>query len=166
VCRLACLAVFISWCELEYGVAVCLGDEILYRGVLGRLEIPPGGWGDADVSLEDGRCFLGSDLPDGVLAGVTAAGQGHLSGRAGVVHPGHRPVGGDQPASPVVLDWDHGVGARLSGLRLTTATGCGTPLSGQACPESARPTSAPRATQILSEPGGVRLVAEQAWIRS
>jgi hypothetical protein len=58
------------------------------------------------------------------------------------------------------------VTAWLSGLRLTTATGCGTPRSGQACPESARPTSAPRATQILSEPGGVRLVAEQAWIRS
>src|SRR5690242_5390869 len=104
VCRLACLAVLIDWCELEYGVAACLGDEILHRGVLGRQEIPSGGCGDADVSLEDGPGLVGRDLPDGVFTGVTAAGQGHPPGRASVVHPGHRPVGGDQPAPSVVLD--------------------------------------------------------------
>ena len=93
-----------------------LSDEILYRGVLGRQEIPSGGCGDADVSLEDRPGLLGGDLPDGVFAGVLSAGQAHLPRRASVVHPGHRPVGGDQPASPVVLDWDHGVGARPAGL--------------------------------------------------
>ena len=31
VCRLASLAVLTDWCELENGVAVCLGDEIFYR---------------------------------------------------------------------------------------------------------------------------------------
>lgn len=108
--------IFIDWCELEYGVAVCLGDEILHGRVLGRQEIPSGGCGGADVSLEDGAGLFGSYLADGVFAGVTPAGQGHLSGRAGVAHPGHRAVGGHQPASPVVLDWDYGVGARLAGL--------------------------------------------------
>ena len=85
MCRLASLAIFINWCEFEDRVAVGLGDEILYRGVLGRQEVPSGGCGDADVSLEDGAGLFGSNLPDGVLTGVTPAGQGHPSGRASVV---------------------------------------------------------------------------------
>jgi Patatin-like phospholipase len=116
VCGRRSLAIFIDWRELEDGVAVGLGDEILHRRVLGRQEIPPGGCGDADVSLEDGAGLFGCNLSDGVFTGVTPAGQGHPPGRAGVVHPGHGAVGGDQPASPVVFDWDYGVGARLAGL--------------------------------------------------
>ena len=60
VCRLASLAIFIYWCEFEDRVAVGLGDEILYRGVLGRQEIPSGGCGDADVSLEIGPACSGA----------------------------------------------------------------------------------------------------------
>src|SRR5262249_2686403 len=47
-------AVLTGWYELEHRVAVRLGDEVLHRGVLGRLEVRPRGRGDADVSLEDG----------------------------------------------------------------------------------------------------------------
>jgi hypothetical protein len=116
VCGLGGLAILIDWRELEYGVAVCLGDEVFHGRVLGRQEIPSGGCGDADVSLEDRPGLCGSNLPDGVFTGVTPAGQGHPPGRSGVVHPGHGAVGGDQPPSPVALDWDHGVGTRLAGL--------------------------------------------------
>jgi hypothetical protein len=115
-CRLASLAVLIDWCELEYRVAVCLGDEILHWRVLGRQEIPSGGGGDAGVLLEDGPGLFGSNLADGVFMGVAPAGQGHPPGRTSVVYPGHRAIGGDQPASPVVRHWDHGVGARSAGL--------------------------------------------------
>ena len=59
------------------------------------------------------------------------------------------PRGGDADGGGV----QDNVTVWLSGLRPTRATGCGTPVSGQACPESARPTSAP---------GGLRLVPEQA----
>jgi hypothetical protein len=45
------LAILTGWYELEHGVAAGLGDEILYRGVLGCLEVRPRGRGDADVSL-------------------------------------------------------------------------------------------------------------------
>jgi hypothetical protein len=37
--------------ELEHRVAVRLGHEVLYRGVLVRLEVRSGGRGDADVAL-------------------------------------------------------------------------------------------------------------------
>jgi hypothetical protein len=50
----AAVAILIGWCGLEDGVAVRLGGEVLYRGVLGCLEVRSGGRGDADVPLEDG----------------------------------------------------------------------------------------------------------------
>ena len=49
--------------EFEDRVAVGLGDEILHRGVLGRQEIPSGGCGDADVSLEDGGGLVREQPP-------------------------------------------------------------------------------------------------------
>ena len=98
------LAILTGWHELEHGVAVRLGDEILYPGVLGCLEVRPRGRGDADVSFEDGPSLAGGDFPDGVLTRVAPAGQAHSPGRAGVVHPGHGPVGRDQPSPPVALD--------------------------------------------------------------
>ena len=51
---LAALVTLTDRRELEHGVPVRLGDEVLHRGVLGRLEIPSRGKSDADVSLEDG----------------------------------------------------------------------------------------------------------------
>ena len=65
--------------------------------------------------LRTGPASSARDLPDGVVTRVAAAGQVHPPGRASVVYPGHRPVGGDQPAAPVVIHRDHGIGTRLAG---------------------------------------------------
>src|SRR5262249_4964835 len=63
-----------------------------------------------------GSGLVGGDLPDGVVTGVAPAGQGHPPRRAGGVDPGHRPVGGDQPAPPAALHRAHRGGARVAGL--------------------------------------------------
>ena len=59
-------------------MALRLGDEVLHRGVLARLEVWSGGWGEADVALEDGPGLVRSSLPDGIVTGVAAAGQATL----------------------------------------------------------------------------------------
>jgi hypothetical protein len=103
--------------EFEPRVAVGLGDESLHQGVHGGLEVRSGGRGDAQLVLEDGSGFLGRDPSNGVVAGVAAAAQGDPSGGAGVVHPRHRLVGGDQPLRAVVVDDGYRVGAGRPVLR-------------------------------------------------
>jgi hypothetical protein len=68
------LVIVTSRYELEHRVALCLGDEVLDRGVLARLEAWPRGWGEAEVSLEDRPGLVRSGLPDGIVTGVEAAG--------------------------------------------------------------------------------------------
>lgn len=79
--------------ELEHGVAVGLGDEVLHRGVLAGGEIGSGWRGEDDVAFEDGPGFCGGNLPDEVITRGESAPQGDCAGGAGVVHPGHRAVG-------------------------------------------------------------------------
>src|SRR5450631_1885702 len=89
--------------ELENRVLPRLGDEALHGVVLVCLEVLPGGRGDLDVLLEH-RPGLGSvHFPDGVVTCVGATSQPDLPGGAGVVHPRHRPVRGDQPTPSVML---------------------------------------------------------------
>src|SRR5215475_12582629 len=93
--------------ECEYRMAVRLGDEIPYRGVLARLEVGARGRGDTKVTLQDGPCLCGRELPDGVVAAVPAAAQPDLPGGARIEHPRHGAVGGDQPPLLAVYDKDH-----------------------------------------------------------
>jgi hypothetical protein len=78
-------------------------------------------YGRAEGARWTYRCRMGpglvrGDFPDEVGLCVAPAGQARLPGGAGVVYPGHGPVGGDQPAPPAVVHWDHGVGAWPAGL--------------------------------------------------
>src|SRR5450755_4445213 len=108
-------AILIGWQELEHGVAVRLGDKVLHRGVFACLEVRSRRRGDADVALEDGPGFFRWDLSDGVFTRVAPTGQADPPGGPGVADPGHGPVRCDQPPPAVVLDRDHGVGARPAG---------------------------------------------------
>jgi hypothetical protein len=65
----AAAAILTGRCELEDGVAGRLG-EVLYRGVLGCLEVRPRGASDADVLLEDGPGLVRADLPGGVVTAI------------------------------------------------------------------------------------------------
>src|SRR6516225_8109554 len=71
--RVAALLILTGWYEFEHGVAARLGNEILHRGVLARLEVRSRSTGDADVSLEDGPGLVRGDFPDGVVACVAPA---------------------------------------------------------------------------------------------
>src|SRR5262249_57552383 len=63
--------------ELEHRMAVRLSHEVLHRGVLARLEVRSRGWGEADVSLEDGPGLVRGDLSDGIVTGMATAGPAH-----------------------------------------------------------------------------------------
>src|SRR5262249_23469683 len=102
--------------EFESRGAGRLGDEILYRGVLARLEVGPRGRGDTNVTLHDGPCLCGRELPEGVVVPVTAAAQPDLPGGARIEHPRHGAVRGDQPPLLALHDKDHRGGARPAGL--------------------------------------------------
>ena len=102
--------------ECEHRMAVRLGDERRYRGVLARPEVGPRGRGDTEVALQDGPCLFGRELPEGVVAPVTAAAQPDLPGGTRIEHPRHGAVRGDQPPLLVVHDKDHRGGARPAGL--------------------------------------------------
>src|SRR6516162_1117453 len=102
--------------EFKYRMAVRLGHEIRYRGVLARLEVGPRGRGDTKVALQDGPCVCGRELPEGVVVPVTAAAQPDLPGGACIEHPGHGAVRGDQPPLLAVHDKNHRGGAQPAGL--------------------------------------------------
>jgi hypothetical protein len=65
VFTVAVLVILTSRYELEHGVAVRLGDEVLHRGVLVRLEVRSRSSGDADVAPEDGPGLVRGDLSAG-----------------------------------------------------------------------------------------------------
>src|SRR5436190_14855932 len=109
-------AVVIDRKEFEHRVTVGLGHEVLDRRVLVRIEVWPGGRGDGDVALEYRSGLRCRDLADGIVTPVPASGHVDSSGSAGVVHPGHRSVGRDQPAPPFVLDHGRRVRERPAGL--------------------------------------------------
>src|SRR5665647_821825 len=90
--------------ELENRVLPGLRDEALHRVVLVCLEVLPRGRGDLDVPLEHRPGLRPVHLPDGVVTFVAATSQPDLPGGASVMHPRHRPVRGDQPTPPVMLD--------------------------------------------------------------
>src|SRR5215471_12579096 len=111
--------------EFECRMAVRLGDEIPYRGVLAGLEVGTCGRGDTNVTLQDRTCLCGRELPEGVVAPVTAAAQPDLPGGARIEHPRNGAVRGDQPPLLVVHDKDHRSGAQPAGL----AAACGQQMS-------------------------------------
>src|SRR5262249_33490819 len=88
--------------EFEYRMAVRLGDELRYRGVLARLEVGPRGRGDTNVVLQDGPCLGWRELAEGVVVPVTPAAQPDLPGGARIEHPRHGAVGSDQPPLPAL----------------------------------------------------------------
>src|SRR6516165_883415 len=102
--------------EFEDRMAVRLGDEIPYRGVLARLEVGPRGRGDTKVTLQDGPCLCGRELPEGVVAPVPAAAQPDLPGGARIEHPRHGAVRGDQPPPLVLHHKDHRGAVQPPGL--------------------------------------------------
>src|SRR5215471_10079735 len=102
--------------EFECRMAVRLGDEIPYRGVLAGLEVGTCGRGDTNVTLQDRTCLCGRELPEGVIAPVPAAAQPDLPGGARVEHPRHGAVRGDQPPLLALHDKDHRGGAQPAGL--------------------------------------------------
>src|SRR5215471_2771049 len=111
--------------EFECRMAVRLGDEIPYRGVLARLEVRPRGRGDTNVTLQDRPCLCRRELPEGVVVPVTAASEPDLPGGARIEHPRHGAVRGDQPPLLALHDKDHRGGAQPPGH----AAACGQQMS-------------------------------------
>jgi hypothetical protein len=104
------LVILTSRGELEDRMAVRLSDEVLYRGILGCLEVRPRGRGDADVSPEDGPGLLRGGLADGVVAGVAGRGSGvpaRPRGRCAPRKPAHRgrPASAARRAPPGPRGW-------------------------------------------------------------